>query len=419
MDIRTFFLPPHTRLALLITLIQITLSIGTTFERTIDDTFGDSESGLLPIYTPAKNFSPNSNCTSCVLRPDPASAFKGTWHDGSQLSGGPAVSVTLSFNGTAITVFCILANTASEGLTTSDFAITLDGTAQKPFTHRPDNTSDFKYHSTVFNVDGLNRGVHHVVITTDNAAGSLFMFDYASYTFDDGVSPSPSVTTVSITNTVVSTSTAPAESTRRSFHHSSGSPQSVSAAASSSTATSVSSASSTGQTSNAASMLWSPSSLFPSPPSASSTSLTVQATTSNKRVNLAPILAGTLIPVVLLALAGTILCRRQRARYAKELESTRVHLPEPEWVQFYDRELPESPRVPGPAQDHQPEKMSRNDEGYPPAQASSSSAIVADAGLSRAPTFRTLASPPPHYVSDFQQQHLLKLLRGDNLPVRS
>ncbi|KAJ7815399.1 hypothetical protein B0H13DRAFT_1994106 [Mycena leptocephala] len=389
MDIRTFFLPPHTRLALLITLIQITLSIGTTFERTIDDTFGDSESGLLPIYTPAKNFSPNSNCTSCVLR---------TWHDGSQLSGGPAVSVTLSFNGTAITVFCILANTASEGLTTSDFAITLDGTAQKPFTHRPDNTSDFKYHSTVFNVDGLNRGVHHVVITTDNAAGSLFMFDYASYTFDDGVSPSPSVTTVSITNTVVSTSTAPAESTRRSFHHS---------------------ASSTGQTSNAASMLWSPSSLFPSPPSASSTSLTVQATTSNKRVNLAPILAGTLIPVVLLALAGTILCRRQRARYAKELESTRVHLPEPEWVQFYDRELPESPRVPGPAQDHQPEKMSRNDEGYPPAQASSSSAIVADAGLSRAPTFRTLASPPPHYVSDFQQQHLLKLLRGDNLPVRS
>jgi hypothetical protein len=58
MDIRTFFLPPHTRLALLITLIQITLSIGTTFERTIDDTFGDSESGLLPIYTPAKNFSP-------------------------------------------------------------------------------------------------------------------------------------------------------------------------------------------------------------------------------------------------------------------------------------------------------------------------------------------------------------------------
>lgn len=97
-------------------------------------------------------------------------------------NSGPRINNANLPIGTAITVFCILANTASEGLTTSDFAITLDGTAQKPFTHRPDNTSDFKYHSTVFNVDGLNRGVHHVVITTDNAAGSLFLFDYASYT---------------------------------------------------------------------------------------------------------------------------------------------------------------------------------------------------------------------------------------------
>jgi hypothetical protein len=140
---------------------------------------------------------------------------------------------------------------------------------------------------------------------------------------------------------------------------------------------------------------------------------------SKKQVDLAPILAGILIPVVLLALAGTImvLCRRRHARYAKDLESTRVHLPEPEWVQPYDLEPPAGARVPGTAQNHHPEKRSRNDEQYPPAQASSST-ILADPGLSRAPTYRTLPSPspPPHYFSDFQQQ-LLQLPRGNNVPA--
>ncbi|KAJ7906013.1 hypothetical protein B0H13DRAFT_2508201 [Mycena leptocephala] len=150
------------------------------------------------------------------------------------------------------------------------------------------------------------------------------------------------------------------------------------------------------------------------------TSLTAQVTTSNHRVDLTPILAGILIPAVLLALAGTImiLCRRQRARYAKDLESTRVHLPEPEWVQFHDPEPPAGApgaRVPGAAQNHHPEKRSRDDEQYLPAQASSST-ILAGPGLSRAPTYRTLPSPPPHYFSDFQQQ-LLQLLRGNNVPA--
>ncbi|KAJ7899360.1 hypothetical protein B0H13DRAFT_2519368 [Mycena leptocephala] len=150
------------------------------------------------------------------------------------------------------------------------------------------------------------------------------------------------------------------------------------------------------------------------------TSLTAQVTTSNHRVDLTPILAGILIPAVLLVLAGTImvLCRRRHARYAKDLESTRVHLPEPEWVQFHNPEPPAGApgaRVPGAAQNHHPEKRSRDDEQYLPAQASSST-ILAGPGLSRAPTYRTLPSPPPHYFSDFQQQ-LLQLLRGNNVPA--
>ncbi|KAJ7923539.1 hypothetical protein B0H13DRAFT_2655165 [Mycena leptocephala] len=200
-----------------------------------------------------------------------------------------------------------------------------------------------------------------------------------------------------------------------------------SASSSSSTTTlSVSSAPSNppppGQKSNTASSPSSPSSSSRSLTAQATTSLTAQVTTSNHRVDLTPILAGILIPAVLLVLAGTImiLCRRQRARYAKDLESTRVHLPEPEWVQFHDPEPPAGApgaRVPGAAQNHHPEKRSRDDEQYLPAQASSST-ILAGPGLSRAPTYRTLPSPspPPHYFSNFQQQ-LLQLLRGDNIPA--
>ncbi|KAF8217077.1 hypothetical protein K438DRAFT_1559132 [Mycena galopus ATCC 62051] len=162
----------------------ITLSVGTTFKRTIDDTLGDSESGALPVYDPTDGkLLQNSNCTACTLHPDPAGAFDHTWHDGSQLPDGVPVSVSLSFDGIAITLFCTLANNASEeGIMTSDFAFMLDGVTQKPFTHVPDNTSDFMYRVPVFSVTGLDRGTHNVVMATNNPTGSLMLFDFAQYT---------------------------------------------------------------------------------------------------------------------------------------------------------------------------------------------------------------------------------------------
>ncbi|KAJ6480924.1 hypothetical protein C8R45DRAFT_831846 [Mycena sanguinolenta] len=172
-------------LFLIFTWHYITLSIGTTFERTIDDTLGDSESGVLPVYEPADAvlLKPlqNSDCPACTFHPDASSAFQGTWHDSSQLPGGPAVSVSLSFDGIAITLFCILANTGG-GISTSDFAFTLDGGAQNPFSHVPDNTSDFIYQAVVFNATGLDRGTHNLVMTTNNPTGSLMLFDFARYT---------------------------------------------------------------------------------------------------------------------------------------------------------------------------------------------------------------------------------------------
>ncbi|KAJ7694651.1 hypothetical protein B0H17DRAFT_1009221, partial [Mycena rosella] len=108
-------------------LLQVPLSAAILSNRTIDDTNGDSVSGLLPVYSPAAHFSPNSNCPTCSVKLDPTQVFDGTWHDSSQLPGGQPVSITLSFHGTAIYVFCVLANAVKNAITTSDFVFTLDG----------------------------------------------------------------------------------------------------------------------------------------------------------------------------------------------------------------------------------------------------------------------------------------------------
>ncbi|KAJ6592251.1 hypothetical protein DFH09DRAFT_1073315 [Mycena vulgaris] len=133
--------PTVNRLILYTLLIQVTLSVATVFERTMDDASGDSLSGVLPIYVN-------------VLTPTDGE------HELHRLPGGLAPSVTLSFTGTAIPVFCILANTVPDAITTSDFSFTLDGTPMATFLHVPDSSSEFIYGLLVFSVDGLGRGPH-------------------------------------------------------------------------------------------------------------------------------------------------------------------------------------------------------------------------------------------------------------------
>ncbi|KAF8217078.1 hypothetical protein K438DRAFT_1559193 [Mycena galopus ATCC 62051] len=166
---------------LFLILIRVTLSFGSTvLTATIDDTDGDSVTGAQPVYS--GNFSPNSDCDGCTVHPDPTQAHDGTWHDSSQFNGAGPVSVTLSFTGTGISVFCILANTIPSALTTTDLAFTLDGSPQQAFSHNPDSTSDYEYNAQVFSMGGLIQGAHQLVVATNNPSGSLLLFDYAEYT---------------------------------------------------------------------------------------------------------------------------------------------------------------------------------------------------------------------------------------------
>ncbi|KAJ7464455.1 hypothetical protein FB451DRAFT_439302 [Mycena latifolia] len=322
----------------LILLTYAALSMGAISTATIDDTEGDSQTGAKPTYSPATSFSANSDCDNCVVHADPAQAFDGTWHDSSQFSGQPPVSVTLTFTGTGIDVFCILANTLPNTVTRTDLVFLLDGASQQPYSHLPDSTtSDYAYNQRVLSVSGLAQASHQLVISTNapSGSGTLFLFDYARYTFDNGVSdpppppsppppppPSSSTTsqTVNVVTTTATTTTSTAKITTTDAQKSlitktiSGSVVTVSAPT-----PSAGSGGANFSPSAESSILGISTPLsdspFPSSTSASSSSFpssAVSASASTK-FKYAAVLAGTLIPVFLIAVAAIIFCRRRRA----------------------------------------------------------------------------------------------------------
>ncbi|KAJ6592291.1 hypothetical protein DFH09DRAFT_1306165 [Mycena vulgaris] len=276
---------------------QIARTAATLSNRTIDDTKGDIVSGLLPVYSPAASFSLNSNCSKCSVKLDPSQVFDGTWHDSSQLPGGKPVSITLSFHGTAIYVFCILANAVKNAVTNSDFLFSLDGLPRGRFTHEPSSSPDYTYGANVFSAHGLELGPHELVLATDNSTGSLLLFDYAIYTFEDKIEVTQTTATATVTSTVLATSTAKSQS-------------------SSTASISVSLPSSAG-------------------PSPITSSTPASAASRTPTPALARILPATLIPILLVALIGAGLYRRH-AHYKREVEKTRAHPPEPAWVCFAD-----------------------------------------------------------------------------------
>ncbi|EPT06111.1 hypothetical protein FOMPIDRAFT_9495, partial [Fomitopsis schrenkii] len=152
---------------------------------TIDDTFGDSATGLSPTYS--TNWNVGQTCSGCAVVPDASKTFMGTWHDtttNSPMKPAPH-QVNLTFQGTAIWVYCILANYDKEGLTTfTNASFELDGTPDVTYFHQPDGaTDDFEYNVTVYSKTGLSNAKHTLVMTAEQGTSpSLLLFDWALYT---------------------------------------------------------------------------------------------------------------------------------------------------------------------------------------------------------------------------------------------
>ncbi|KAJ7592362.1 hypothetical protein C8J56DRAFT_523030 [Mycena floridula] len=200
--------------------------------RTVDDAFGgDSQVGLT--YSPDRPgaWISGGSCATCshgLADPDAGQAFGGTWHDDTQDSDlDPDQSfLEISFEGTAVYVFCIIANNLGDGVgTKADYSFTLDGATSNPsFLHTSDGTAtQYFYNVLVHSSTGLSNGRHTLRVTINGGAGvsgsSLILFDYAVITFDDGTAAPTSSTAIKVTtaatsptSTATSTSTTPASS---------------------------------------------------------------------------------------------------------------------------------------------------------------------------------------------------------------
>ncbi|TFK61009.1 hypothetical protein BDN72DRAFT_850041, partial [Pluteus cervinus] len=136
------------------------------------------------------------DCVGCGIQPDKTLAFDSTWMAATfQPQVFTSMSVDLKFTGVAIYVFFILANNQGPGITTRTVCrFLLDGAIDSTFIHEPTNSTDFQYDALAYGKTGLSNTAHTVTILTNTSdpnippGGHVFVsFDYAIYTFDDGV----------------------------------------------------------------------------------------------------------------------------------------------------------------------------------------------------------------------------------------
>ena len=116
----------------------------------------------------------------------------------------------MRFNGTAVYVYNIVANTIPDNPNVvhgSNMTFSIDGALVGTFVHIPSSSTAYEYNYTVFSSSNLPNTEHTVVVqTTGDSVSSLILFDYAIYTFDDEsevASPSPISPSSSSTSTEV------------------------------------------------------------------------------------------------------------------------------------------------------------------------------------------------------------------------
>ncbi|PIL31265.1 hypothetical protein GSI_05963 [Ganoderma sinense ZZ0214-1] len=153
--------------------------------RTIDDEYGDSVTGALPVFGPdASYWHQGSTCSACHITPfiDKTQPFDGTWHDGTYNPDGPDLTISFSFTGTAVYVYNIVPNTIESTDTLENITFTLDGSHAGTYVHNPDSTTVLLYRQVVYKSTNLDNKEHTVVMRSSGLNASLILFDYAVYT---------------------------------------------------------------------------------------------------------------------------------------------------------------------------------------------------------------------------------------------
>ncbi|KAI0779002.1 hypothetical protein BD413DRAFT_513499 [Trametes elegans] len=168
--------------------------------RTIDDELGDSATGTKPVYSPAGSWSQGAACAACRFAPpllDPTRVRNGTWHDATYSPGGPALTISANFTGSAVYVFNVLAGGCLERRRSS---------TSRRFVNIPGDRAAFEYDVPVYANASIPHGPHTLTIESGGGANRTnVLFDYILYTVrdhdggdkdedgdDDGTTPSAS-----------------------------------------------------------------------------------------------------------------------------------------------------------------------------------------------------------------------------------
>ncbi|KAI0714741.1 hypothetical protein C8Q76DRAFT_727913 [Earliella scabrosa] len=171
-----------------------TFTIATPINRTIDDFYGDSVTGLRPTYSPANQWISGDQCRGCDATPliNGTAAFNRTWHDSTYHTDQLARDIMLRFTGTAVYVYHIILNKGNNPLTTTltNLSFYMDDVYVGNYTHQPEDNHDVLYNVSVYVNTTLINKPHVLHIRADGPQASLILFDYAEYTFDDTSSPS-------------------------------------------------------------------------------------------------------------------------------------------------------------------------------------------------------------------------------------
>ncbi|RPD58018.1 hypothetical protein L226DRAFT_467307 [Lentinus tigrinus ALCF2SS1-7] len=141
---------------------------------TIDDTFGNTQENLQIIYQPPGAWSPGQSCTNCEAHLDATQIYNGTWHDTTYLSDNPPsspLSASLTFDGVAIYVYCIVTQSSTDPFGNSDMTFYLDGVEVGNFTLPPDGDSTYHYNFPVYVNESIPSGKHSFMLVNGRAGG--------------------------------------------------------------------------------------------------------------------------------------------------------------------------------------------------------------------------------------------------------
>ncbi|PBK76657.1 hypothetical protein ARMSODRAFT_948481 [Armillaria solidipes] len=165
----------------------------------VNVTIDDQSTGL--IFSPEDAWNNGASCQNCTARPDASRAVDGTWHDstfnkdsGSNAYPNQVLNVSMSFNGTAIYVKCILATTATSPTGNSDMTFYIDNDLVGEFYQTAPGEPGYEYNFTVYSNNSIPDGLHTFKLQNGHIDGikALVILDAIIYSYDDGQSDFPS-----------------------------------------------------------------------------------------------------------------------------------------------------------------------------------------------------------------------------------